>query len=148
MRQRLVERVEVVPDGLDLTAVDDLVAEPQEDVFDLPDDLRQRMQAATSQRRPGQRDVERLVELGQLGPLELGLPSVERGLEPLAYGVERRAGLAVSNAAERLLQLALASQVADACLIQRRARGRGRDRALSFALEGLDVHGGDCNGSF
>jgi len=33
MRQRLVERVEVVPDSLDLAAVDDFVPEPQENVL-------------------------------------------------------------------------------------------------------------------
>ena len=51
MRERLVERVEVVPDGLDLTAVDDLVAEPEEDVLDLTPDLRERMEPAAAERR-------------------------------------------------------------------------------------------------
>ena len=35
VRQRLVERVEVVPDRLHLAAVDDLVAEAEEDVLGL-----------------------------------------------------------------------------------------------------------------
>src|SRR5439155_14376338 len=73
---------------------------------------------------------------------------VEGGLETLTNGVQGAARVAVADAPQCLLQLALAAQVTDARLVQRRARGRGRDRALSFALEGLDVHGGDCNGSF
>jgi hypothetical protein len=39
MCEGLVERVEVVPDRLDLAAVDDLVAESEKDVLDLADDL-------------------------------------------------------------------------------------------------------------
>ena len=135
-------------DRLDLATVDDLVPEPEENVLDLAHDLRERVQATAPQRRTGQRHVQHLVELGELGPLELGLARVEGGLEPFSCGIERHPALAVTHAPERLLQLALTSEVPDARVVQRRARGRGRDRALSFALEGLDVHGGDCNGSF
>jgi hypothetical protein len=46
VRQRLVERVEVVPNGLDLATVHDLVAEAEEDVLHLAADLRQRMEMA------------------------------------------------------------------------------------------------------
>ena len=106
------------------------------------------MQTAALRPRARQRHVERLVEPSELGPLELRLTGVERGLEPFAHGVERHAGLAVADGPQRLLQLALTSEVADAGVVERRARGRGRDRALSFALEGFGVHGGDCNRSF
>src|SRR5205814_5950911 len=84
----------------------------------------------------------------ELCAVELRLPPSEGALEPHARGVQRHPALAVADAAERLLQLALATEVADARVVERGARGRGRDRALSLALEGLDVHGGDCNGSF
>src|SRR5947209_5768018 len=106
------------------------------------------MQVSASLRCAGERHVERLVEPLQLSELQLGLPRVECGFETLARSVQRHAALAVTYATQRLLQLALAAEVADPGLVQRGTRGRGRDRALSFALEGLDVHGGDCNGSF
>src|SRR5262249_40407117 len=98
--------------------------------------------------RSGQRDVQRLVELPQLGALELALARRERRFEPFARGVERHPALAVADAAQRPLQLALATEVVNPRVVERGAGGRGRDRALSLALEGLDVHGGDCNGSF
>ena len=44
--RREVERVEVVARRLDLAAVDDPVAEPEEDVLDLAPDLRDQVQAA------------------------------------------------------------------------------------------------------
>ena len=46
MAGREVERVEVVARRLDLAAVDDPVAEPEEDVLDLTPDLRDQVQAA------------------------------------------------------------------------------------------------------
>src|SRR5262249_58375202 len=94
-----------------LGAVDDLVAEPEEDVFDLADDLRQRVQPPSWQSRSGQRDVQRLVELPQLGALELALARRERRFEPFARGVERHPALAVADAAQRPLQLALPTAV-------------------------------------
>ena len=78
MRERLVERVEVVPNRLDLAAVDDLVAEPEEDVLDLSPDLRERMQAPAAKRRARQGDVERLVLSRQPFALELPLPRRRR----------------------------------------------------------------------
>src|ERR1043166_9485762 len=107
MRQRLVEGVEVVPDRLDLAAIDDLVTEPEEDVLHLAPDLRERMKTAAADPRPRQCDVERLVERGQLLALQRGLAVVERGLEPLADGVERHPRLAVSYRPQSLLQVAL-----------------------------------------
>src|SRR5580765_1299262 len=99
MRQRLVERVEVVPDRLDLGAVDDLVAQPEEDVLDLADDLRQRMEAPAAEPRARQRDVERLVEARELGAPELVLPCGDRGFDALARRIEGLAGVAVADAA-------------------------------------------------
>ena len=51
---REVERVEVVVRRLHLAAVDDLVAEPEEDVLDLAADLRDQVEmAAAGAPRPG-----------------------------------------------------------------------------------------------
>jgi hypothetical protein len=44
------EGVEVVPGRLDLAAVDDLVAEPEEDVLDVATNLRRRMERAAPPR--------------------------------------------------------------------------------------------------
>src|SRR5438034_2483584 len=147
MRQRLVERVEVVPDGLDLAAVDDLVAEPEEDVLHLSPDLREWVQPAAAKPCPGQGDVQRLVERRELLALQRGFALVERRLEPLADSVERHARLAVPYRTQGLLQLALAPEVADADLVQLVGARRSGHRGLRLALEGLDVHGGDCNRS-
>ena len=111
MGERLVERVEVVPDRLDLATVDDLVAEPEEDVLDLAGDLRQRMQVAAPHGRSGESDVECLVELLQLpegdapGGLALGL------LEPHAQGIERPSCLAIPNFPQSLRQRRTAAEI-------------------------------------
>ena len=51
MPRREVERVEVVAGRLDLAAVDDLVAEAEEDVLDLAPDLRRGMERAAPPQR-------------------------------------------------------------------------------------------------
>src|SRR6266508_837101 len=132
MSQRLIERVEVVPDRLDLAGVDDLVPEPQEDVLDLAPDLRERMEMPAPQLRAGKRDVQGLVEPSCPIVLELCFAFRERGFEPLPDGVERHPRLTVAHSAQRLLQLALPPQVADASVVEL-FRRRG---------------GGDCNRSF
>ncbi|SRR6266540_2541899 len=97
MRERLVERVEVVPDRLDLAAIDDLIPQPEEDVLDLTPDLGQGMQSSPPQWCARQGDVELLVELSQSAPLELRLTGCERLLEALSHGIERHAGLSVAD---------------------------------------------------
>ena len=134
MRQRLVERIEVVPDRLDFAAVDDLVAEPEEDILHLAPDLRERMKPPAAESRSRQRDVERLVERGQLFALKRGLALVERRLEALADGVERPARLAVSYLTQSLLQVALAPEVADADLVELLGARRGGHRGFRLAL--------------
>ena len=57
-----VQLVEDVLDGLDLVAVDDLVAEADEDVLDLPADLRDRVEPAARDALAGKRDVDALLE--------------------------------------------------------------------------------------
>src|SRR5882757_3416378 len=108
------ERVEVVAGRLDLPAVDDLVAEAEEDVLDVAPNLRRWVQRAAPPRleRPeelcGKRDVhaplgEPPLELLRLDPNELVL---DRRLDRLAHGVQRHAGLPVAYLAQRLLELA------------------------------------------
>src|SRR4051794_7296971 len=96
------ERIEVVAGRLDLTAVDDLVAETEEDVLDVPPHLRRRMQGAAPPcaHRPeqlrGQRDVDRLRREPrvELPALELLLPRGECLLDRLTGSVQGHAGLA------------------------------------------------------
>ena len=100
------------------------------------------MEPAARKPLAGKGDVEPLPreDLLQLGLLELALPGREGVLEPLAHGVERHARLAVANAAQRLLQLALPSEVADADLVELADRRSRRDRALRLTFEGLRLH--------
>src|SRR5205823_4034669 len=108
-----VERVEVVPDRLDLSAVDDLVAEAEEDVLDFAADLRQGMEMTAPHRPPGQGDVERLVE-----PLQLleryALRRLMLGfLEPYPERIERPAGVAIPNLSQGLRQRGPSAQIRD-----------------------------------
>ena len=148
MPVREAESVEVVPGRLDLAAVDDLVAEAEEDVLDVAAHERRRMERAARPqlRRPeqlgGQRHVDALGRepLLELGARELVLPRGERGLDGLAHGVERHAGLAVAHVAQRELQRAAAAEVADADLGERGQRPRlgcGGERLL---LEVVGIH--------
>ena len=73
MPGREVERVEVVARRLDLTAVDDRVPEPEEDVLELAPDLRDEVEMTASYRRAGHRDVDAL-----LGEAAVELCSLER----------------------------------------------------------------------
>src|SRR5437667_29194 len=106
MRERLVERVEVVPHRLDLACVDDLVAEPEVDVLDLAPKLRQGMETPAAELRARQSDVERCVQGDQLLPRERSVPSLESRLEALPHGVQRNPGLAVADVAKPDLQVA------------------------------------------
>ncbi len=143
MPWREVERVEVVPRRLDLAAVDDRVAEPEEDVLDLAPDLRDEVKMPAPDRGARHRDVDAL--LGE-APVELGtrdvrLPRVDRRLEPLPERVQRHARLAVANLAQRELQLALAAEELDTDvldLLDRRGRLGSCERGV---LECLGVHG-------
>src|SRR5438876_9684775 len=93
------ESVEVVARRLDLAAVDDLVAEAEEDVLDVAAHERRRVErAARAQlRRPEQPGRQRHVDalgrelLLELGARELRLPGRERRLDGLAHGVELHA---------------------------------------------------------
>src|SRR5437762_3269615 len=112
MPRRESERVEVVANGFDLAIVDDLVAEPREDVLDVAPRLGRRMErtAAAWPQRPEQLGGERDVDALGLEPpvdlraLELGLPRLDGLLDRLTRGVQRHAGLAVADVAQRELQ--------------------------------------------
>ena len=136
------ELVEVVLGRLDLAVVADLVAEAEEGVLDLPPRLRDRVQVAERERVAGERDVddvlgERTVELSAL---ELCAAGLERGLEPVADAVQRHAALAVADRAQRLRELALAAEVADARLLELGGRRGACDRALRLGFQGLGIH--------
>ena len=91
MPEREVESVEVVARRLDLTTVDDAVAEAEEDVLDLPANLGDQMEVAAMMHADGQGDVDSFLgEPGiELGAGDLGLPPVDRRLEPFADRVQR-----------------------------------------------------------
>ena len=58
----------------------------------------------------------------------------------VAQRVQRHARLAVAHGAQRLRELALAAEVADARIFELGRRRRARDRALCLALQRLRVH--------
>ncbi len=137
-----VERVEVVVGRLDLAAVDDLVAEAEEDVLHLAPDLGDQVQVPARARLARQRDVEHLLgePAVELGALELGLALGDRLLQALTQRVEDAAGLGVANLPQCLLQLALAAQVADARLVEVAERRSARNRASRLGFDGLHIH--------
>src|SRR5919202_1411390 len=73
---RRVERVEVVVGVLDLAAVEDLVAEAEEEILDLAPHLREQVEAAAPRRLARKRDVDDILGERALErrPLELELP--------------------------------------------------------------------------
>ena len=136
------EGVEVVAGGLDLAAVDDLVAEAEEDVLDVPPHLRRRMERAAASRADRaeqlgrQRDIDglRREPRVELLALELLLARGERPLDRLAGGVQGHARLAVAHLSERELQVGLAAEVLDVKLFELAGRRRGVDRRNRLAL--------------
>jgi hypothetical protein len=142
VRRGEIERVEVVVHRLDLAAVHDPVAEPEEDVLHLPANLSDEMELAPRHGLSRKRHVDLL--LGQ-PPAELltgqgGLALADRLFEGFPQGVEDAARLGVAHLAESLLQLALSPQVADADVIELGQGGSARNRALRLGFQALDVH--------
>ena len=83
----MVERVEVVVDGLDLGPLGDVEAEADEHVLDLAPGLRDQMQAADrGAGSAGQRDVDPVVDQPrvELGSRERRAALIDRLLERLA----------------------------------------------------------------
>jgi hypothetical protein len=128
---------------LDLTAVDDPVAEPEEDVLDLAPDLRDQVQASAGVAVHRKRHVDTLLREPpvELRPLELGRALGDRRLDPLAGGVQRAPGGGVAHLAKRQRERALAAEVLHPDALDLVARRRGGDRREGRTLERLDVHG-------
>src|SRR5205823_1356560 len=133
------ELVEVVGRRLDLAVVANLVPQAEEDVLDLPPDLRDRVQVAERQLVAGERDVDGLLRQSplELRPLERRLLRRDRRLELLADRVERHPALAVADAAQRLLQLALPAEVANARLVELLERRSARNRPQRLGFESI-----------
>ena len=142
MRRRQVERVEVVVRRLDLAAVDDAVAESEEDVLDLPADLCDEMELPARRCPAGKRDVDLLLRQPALQILagERRLTLGDLLLELLAQGVEHTARLRVAYLAEGLLQLALPTEVAHPRIVELGEGRSARNRALRLIFQALDIH--------
>ncbi len=141
MRLGGVERVEVVLDRVDLAAVEDLVAHPDEDVLDPAPGLRDQVVRAAGDLDTRQGRVERRVAHGTR---ELRPARLHGRLDPLAERVQSHPALAVADLTERELQRALAAEVADARVVELGVVRGARDRGERLTFERLDVHGGDC----
>ena len=132
VRRVVVERVEVVVDGLDLGALDDGEAEADEDVLDLAPRRRSAgagARPAAAARRAASRRRGRSPAARSSSPrLELGAARLDQRLERLARlvgGLADRAALLrrqLGDAAQQVRQLGLAPEVADAQLLERVAR--------------------------
>ncbi len=88
MRGSVVERVEVVVNGLHLRALEHREAEPEEDVFELAHRLGEHVQASDRLRRAsGQRHVDALAREAalELGAAQLHRPLLDQRLEPAAH---------------------------------------------------------------
>ena len=142
VRRREGELVEVVVGCLDLAVVDDLVPEPEECVLDEPADVGRGMERSDRPLVAGERDVDALLPQPavELGPLERMPSRLDLCLQALADGVQEHSGLAVADVAQRLRQVALTPQVADARVLQLGQGRRARNRARSLGFEGLRVH--------
>ena len=132
------ELVEVVLDRLDLAVVADLVAEAEEGVLDLPPRLRDRVQVAERERLARQRDVDTSSVSRRSSAARSSLlcgastrPRAGRG------AVQRHAGLAVADCAQRLRELALAAEVAHARVVQLAAVSPPRSRSCASVSQGL-----------
>ena len=133
MLRRVVERVEVVVDGLDLGALGDAEAESHEDVLDLAPHRGDHVQAADRARRgvPGSvtSTVSAASRASSSAAVERGLARLDRGLERLARLVGGAAdgaallGRELGDAAQQVRQLGLAAEVGDPRLLE---LGRGR----------------------
>ena len=137
-----VEAVEVVSRRLHLAAVDDPVAETEEDVLHLATDLGDQMEPTPRVPAHGQRHVDAL--LGE-PPVELGtrerrVAVVDRRLDPHAGRVQAHARLAVPHLAQRELERALPAKVLDPDRLDLVGARRGTDRRQRRPLDCLDVH--------
>ena len=146
MRRAVVERVEVVVDGLHLGPLHHGEAETEEDVFELAHRARQHVQPADRlRRRAGQRHVDAVGPRGRArAPRRPTAPRAPRSAPPAPAAPRWRpcrprplsAGSQLGDAAQQLRQLGLAAEVAHAQLLERLAGGglrRSRPRPLLSA---------------
>ena len=145
-----VERGEVVVVELDLGALGDAEAEPDEDVLDLALDLRQQVRRAARHGVAGQRHVDGVgaqgaVELGasralaqpRVQPLELAAHAVQLlAARPAQLGRQR------AELAQRERQRARAPERLDACILELRGRRGPLELFAPLALQaGRVLHG-------
>ena len=144
----MVERVEVVVDEVDLGALDAREPEAEEDVLDLAPGLGDQVDAADRLRRlAGERDVDPVLREArvELVGFELLPAGLDQGLERLAGLVGRPAdgaallGRELRHASEEVRQLGLAPEVADAELLERRARRGACDGRLGLGADRSDA---------
>ena len=137
------ERVEVVPGVGHLGAFVDLEAHAEEDVLDLALHLRQEVQPPAPERLARQCHVERALRVQPLERFVLDRVAarLDRRLEPRADAVQEHPALAVTHCSQRLGEVALPPEVADARVVELVCRRGGRDRLLRFILVLLPVHG-------
>src|SRR5262249_29919005 len=133
----------------DLAAVDDRVAEPEEDVLELAPNLRDQVQLSAADRSSRNRDVDDVFAEApvELGPLELFLAPVEGRLEAFPERVQPHARLPVADLAQGELQRALAPQVLDAGGLEIPDRSRTGHSCQRLPFELGRIHGGDCTRS-
>ena len=145
-----VERREVVVVELDLGALGDAEAEPDEDVLDLALDLRQQVRRAARHGVAGQRHVDRLgaqggVELGRLDALaQLRVQPLELAAHAVQLLAARSAQLGRQGAelAQGERQRARAPQRLDACVFELRGRRGPLELFAPLALQaGRVLHG-------
>ena len=148
MRRVVVERVEVVVDEVDLGTLDAREPEAEEDVLDLAPGLGDEVQSADRLGRlAGERDVDPVAGEArvELAGLELARALLDELLERLAGLVggapdgAALLGRQLGDAAQQVRQLGLAAEVADAELLERRARGGAGDGCLGLGAKRSDA---------
>ena len=151
---REVQRVEVVPLGLDLGSLGDLVAHADEHVGQPVGERRDRVPGAGRVPVPRQRHVRRLVDQHPAVPvgLEFGLPRGDGVVEGLPGDADPAAGLGLGLRRQRAdlgagqRQRRLAAAVRDLGRLQIVEAGRRRDRGQACCCHAFDLgrrqHGG------
>ncbi len=140
---RNIQRVEIVELGLDLRPVQHTESERTKQVFDLPLNLRDRMQASRPHAGRGNGEIEPfgIQPFRQSRPLELGFAALVRALHRLLRGVDELAALRTLGRRElahvfaEFGEFALASQHFDADGLELFGGLRGMDRSDGAADE-------------
>ncbi len=134
---RDVERIEVVRVGFDLRTEHDRETVPREVARDVDGDAADRMDRAEVRRRPGEGDVDRILERPferralepRLRGGELGLHRLDRGVDDLAR-VRTFGRRQCADPAPHGGHLAAAAQKGDARVVERARVGRAGQRVV------------------